>query len=171
MTLSEFLATFGTLEPHLPSGFATGFAVLAGLAWFRFLHKIYPRVGWIVAVLLASATLVVTDAAESAPGADDSQIILDEFVAVPFLFLFYVPWRHPHALLSVVGTLIVFGTLDSLKPFGLQVIERLPGGFGVVLDDIGAAVLSSAVVWLAYNFMLELTVKREVKDEGCDCHR
>ena len=160
MTLPEFVATLGSAGAHLPSGLATGFAFLAGLALFRFLHQRSPRAGWIVAVLLASAALVVTDAAESAPGADDSQIILDEFVAVPFLFLFYVPWRHPHALLSVVGAVIVFGTLDSLKPLFLQGLERLPGGFGVVLDDVGAAVVTSAVVWLAYNFMLKLTAKR-----------
>lgn len=166
MTVSQFLASLGTAGAHLPPGLATGFAVLAGLALFRLLHRAYPRGSWGVAVLLAIAALVVTDAAESAPGADDSQIILDEFVAVPFLFLFHVPWRASHALLSVVGTLIVFVTLDRLKPFGMQALERLPGGFGVVLDDIGAAVLTSAVVWLAYNSISKLAAKRGVKGQA-----
>lgn len=151
--VSRFLATFGTAGVHLPWGLGFGLAVVSGLAWFWILHAKYPRGAWAVVLLLASGASVVIGAAEEALGKDSSTIVLDEFVAVPFVFLFHVPWRHAHASLSALGGLILFVVIDNLKPLGLHTLEQLPGGFGVVMDDVGAAFVASAVLWFLLHSM------------------
>jgi len=75
---------------------------------------------------------------------DPSEVILDEFAAMPLVFLF-----NPYALSGKSSLLIVllgfllFRLFDITKPFGVRALERLPGGLGVVMDDVLAAVYAN----------------------------
>jgi len=44
----------------------------------------------------------------------------------------------------------LFRALDCLKPFPARACEALPGGWGVMLDDIAAGAWGAALVWLAH---------------------
>ena len=41
---------------------------------------------------------------------------------------------------------------DITKPFGIKALEKLPGGFGIVLDDVMAAIYANlalhGIAWL-----------------------
>ena len=79
---------------------------------------------------------------------DPSEVILDEFAAMPLVFLFN---KNLHLgstkgfLLVIVGFLL-FRLFDITKPFGIKALERLPGGFGIVLDDVMAAFYANLVL-------------------------
>lgn len=98
---------------------------------------------------VAAAAVVVTIvgiwAAEEVvreTGLKDPQIVcVDEVAGV------LVTWLAAPA--GWLGTLVgfaLFRLFDSTKPFPARACERLPGGFGVVLDDIAAGVWGAAVL-------------------------
>lgn len=70
---------------------------------------------------------------------DASDIVIDE-VAGQWIALLVVPldWRW------WVGAFLAFRLFDILKPGPVRLAERLPGGYGVMADDIVAGALAAA---------------------------
>jgi len=73
--------------------------------------------------------------------ADPPEIVLDEIVAVLWVFA-GVPIN---AQTVAIGT-ILFRLLDIIKPFPVSTGEQLPGAYGIVTDDIIAAVITNIVI-------------------------
>ncbi len=42
----------------------------------------------------------------------------------------------------------LFRLFDIVKPFPVRSLERLPGGIGIVADDLMAGVYAALVLWL-----------------------
>ena len=74
---------------------------------------------------------------------DPSQIVMDEFAAFPLGFLWV-----PLSVWSGVAGFIWFRLFDILKPWPVRRLENLPGGWGVMADDVAAAVCAGAMLWL-----------------------
>lgn len=110
---------------------------------------------WLVrpsALVLALAVVVVTalgiwasSEAERAlaRGKDPGAIVVDE-VAGMALSVLSVPLTP--AILAVA--FVLFRIFDVLKPFPANVSQRLPGGLGVMLDDLIAGVYALVLVLL-----------------------
>jgi phosphatidylglycerophosphatase A len=47
---------------------------------------------------------------------------------------------------AVLAGFVLFRLLDSLKPWPIRRAEQLPGGWGIVLDDVAAGVFGGAVM-------------------------
>jgi phosphatidylglycerophosphatase A len=82
-------------------------------------------------------------------------VILDEFVVMPLCFL---DWRMlvdplPQWAVFLTG-FALFRFFDILKPFGIRRLQDLPGGWGVVMDDVAAALASCAVMHIAQRLWL-----------------
>jgi phosphatidylglycerophosphatase A len=76
---------------------------------------------------------------------DDGRITIDE-VAGMLLSVASLPWRPE---VAGVGFLL-FRLFDIWKPFPARAAERLPGGLGVMADDLVAALyanLGGQVLW------------------------
>ncbi len=69
---------------------------------------------------------------------DDPRIVLDEIVGfwVAAAFL-------PRTWLAISLAFILFRVFDSVKLPPYSWLERAPGGYGVVLDDIGAGIIAN----------------------------
>jgi phosphatidylglycerophosphatase A len=78
---------------------------------------------------------------------DPREVILDEFVAMPLCFLGWraLPGGAPQWVVFAAG-FGLFRLFDIAKPFGIRRIERLPGGWGIALDDTAAAIAACAVM-------------------------
>ncbi|MBL7075598.1 phosphatidylglycerophosphatase A [candidate division KSB1 bacterium] len=74
---------------------------------------------------------------------DDRRIVIDEFTGMG-IALFLIP---PKVWLFGAGFLL-FRVLDIVKPFPLKRLERLPRGWGVMLDDVGAGIYTNLILWL-----------------------
>jgi phosphatidylglycerophosphatase A len=84
---------------------------------------------------------------------DPGYIIIDEVAGILFTFLFLpVTWIG-----AIIGFL-VFRFFDIVKPFPVRQTERLPGGWGVMFDDLVAAVYSHLVIRLLALAMPALLV-------------
>ncbi len=79
---------------------------------------------------------------------DPGAVVYDEFASLPLAFL-GVDFSSRTALVAYV----IFRILDIGKPWPLRRLERLPGGWGVMADDIGAALLTAVLLWLGMRFI------------------
>ncbi len=94
-------------------------------------------------ILLATGVLLGNDLSR-VWGKDPRQIVIDEYAA--FLIpLYFTPVR----LVPLLVAFVAFRLFDILKPPPLRSLERLQGGWGIMLDDIGAAVYTAVIVLVA----------------------
>lgn len=97
---------------------------------------------WLGVLLVASA-IGVYSAGRAAPewGDDPGQVVIDEGVG----FLFAVALLPPSAG-TVIAGFFVFRAFDIVKPPPARRLEALPGGWGIVADDVIAGLYSNAVI-------------------------
>ncbi|HEX4160751.1 MAG TPA: phosphatidylglycerophosphatase A [Rhizomicrobium sp.] len=72
---------------------------------------------------------------------DPSECVIDE-VAGQFLACAFAP----RTLLGFTLAFLLFRALDIFKPWPISLAERLPGGLGIVADDVVAGVIAGLVI-------------------------
>jgi phosphatidylglycerophosphatase A len=130
----------GLLKP----GPGTYGSVAAVLLWIAAAHLFHPAMTWLAAgtalaalaatlIGIPAATIVAREAGREDPGF----VVVDE-VAGQWIALIAVrpDWRH--ALLA----LLLFRLFDIWKPWPIRKLEALPGGTGIMLDDVAAGALA-----------------------------
>lgn len=94
-------------------------------------------------ILLFIATLVATSLADRVfrknKNIDPEHIIIDEAMGM-WVALFMI-WRTDIAV--IIAAFILFRLFDYLKSFPINVFETLPGGVGLVTDDIAAGMMAN----------------------------
>lgn len=109
-----------------------------------------PAVAWAVLLAVATGLAIAVAGAEARARAqtDPGPVVIDE--AVGYLFTVAL---LPCGLWTGLAGFLVFRVLDIAKPPPARQLERLPGGWGIVLDDVAAGVLGNlllrAAAWLA----------------------
>jgi phosphatidylglycerophosphatase A len=79
---------------------------------------------------------------------DNSTIVIDE-IAGYLVAMFLIP----HAWGYVAAGFFLFRAFDIVKPWPLRSLERIPGGPGVMLDDLGAGVYTNVVLQIAAHLL------------------
>lgn len=79
---------------------------------------------------------------------DPSECVIDE-VAGQFLACAFAP----RTLLGFTLAFLLFRALDIFKPWPIYLAERLPGGFGVVADDVVAGVIAGVIIVILVQFL------------------
>ena len=74
---------------------------------------------------------------------DDQRIVIDEIIGFQITML-------PVAItvLHLCVGFVLFRIFDILKPFPINNLQRLPGGWGVVIDDVAAGIYAGVVMLL-----------------------
>ena len=89
---------------------------------------------------------------------DPSEVIWDEFTAIPFVFIFCLEklraFPNMESLVLVSLGFVLFRIFDILKPFGIKRIQRLHGGIGIMIDDLVAALFSALILHFIGTFPL-----------------
>ena len=80
-------------------------------------------------------------------GHDAQRIVIDEVVGQMITFGM-AAGRYSLSALYVVLGFGLFRLFDIVKPFPIRRLERFKGGFGVILDDVGAGLYALAVLTL-----------------------
>ena len=145
------LARLGPVGRRLPAPGTWG--SVAGLLYFTVFF--YP-LGAVATVLLSTlacylAVALCGEAEFRLARKDPGEVILDEFVVMPLCFLGWRLLVGPWPAWAVFLTgFALFRLFDILKPFGIRRLQNLPGGWGVVADDVAAALASCAVLHVAH---------------------
>lgn len=136
---AHFLAFgFGTgLSPYAPGTVGT----LVAFPLFFLLHGLDPVIYFSVVAVLYAAGVWFCDIAGKAVGvADHGGIVWDEIVA----FLLVLPFA-PATLLGYALAFFLFRLFDIWKPFPIRYADKhIHGGFGVMFDDLLAAIYAVA---------------------------
>jgi phosphatidylglycerophosphatase A len=143
--LITFLATgFGSgLAPFVPGTMGTLVGVVICLLC---LPLPWPIRLLIVIALLALSIYVAGQAEKIYQKKDDQRIVIDEIIGIQITML-------PVAItiLHLCVGFVLFRIFDILKPFPIGNLQRLPGGWGVVIDDVAAGIYAG-VILLALNY-------------------
>ena len=99
---------------------------------------IFKPVGWTL-VVVAAAVFVVGVAASGAAEIvlkkkDSGHIVIDEFAGC-LITMFFVE----QSLLNLAMGFFIFRFFDIIKPPPVNWMEKLRGGYGVMMDDVMAA--------------------------------
>ncbi|HRJ49974.1 MAG: phosphatidylglycerophosphatase A [Phycisphaeraceae bacterium] len=102
-----------------------------------------------VALVFSAACVLQGSRAEVVHGKDPSVVVADE-VAGQSLALMMLPLAVADSPARVTGTLVlafvVFRILDIVKPWPARQIQRVPGGWGILLDDLVAGAYALGVL-------------------------
>lgn len=142
MSTVQFVATAGGVGriPRAPGtlGSLIGAALclpLLGLGWPLHLAA---------TVVLCGAALVASGRAAAELGQPDPpQVIIDEIAGMSVALL-----ALPFQWYDLGAVFLLFRLFDVVKPAPIPRLERLPGGFGIVADDIAAGLLARVTWWL-----------------------
>ncbi|MGO9832867.1 MAG: phosphatidylglycerophosphatase A [Polyangiaceae bacterium] len=73
---------------------------------------------------------------------DPQVVVVDEVAGMLITMLPMAAWSWRAVAIGV----LLFRLLDITKPWPIRAFERLPGGWGVVMDDVAAGVVGACVM-------------------------
>ena len=161
MKRAAFVAATGFglgYSPIAPGTAGTLWGILPVLLLFPLLSVPYQI---LAALLMALAAIPLCDIAERALGTkDDGRIVADEYLCFPICCIGLVgPETGRLAMAVIIGiAFLSFRFFDIVKPPPAHQLQSIHGGFGIVIDDVFAALYSlafnAAAVWALGHFGL-----------------
>lgn len=134
------------LKPILGSFFNVGFLPNAPGTWgslfalfpIFFIALYAPWYGIALFTILCSLiTLWVAEECEKTWGGDPSPLVMDEFAGQGMTFIGIVFLPDTIYILTVLAFgFLVFRFFDIKKPLGVDKLQKLPGGWGILVDDL-----------------------------------
>jgi len=139
--LSEWLATCFKIG-HLPIAPGTWGSLAAVIGWWMWLQYLDPLVFIVLIITIFTIGVFATNIIIDHTGEKDpSRVVIDE-VAGQWLGLLMLP----DGALYIAGAFILFRFLDILKPWPIQQLEQFSKGWGVMLDDMLAGLLTLGLI-------------------------
>jgi phosphatidylglycerophosphatase A len=143
-------------EKLVGSGFYTGYIPIASgtfgslAAILIYLIPGFERLEIIIpaTILLFLYGLIVSSKFEKVYGKDPSQCTVDEVVGTWIALI-----ALPKTIFIVLTSFLVWRALDIIKPFPAGTSEKLPGGLGIMTDDVISGFYSLIILHLiVYTF-------------------
>ena len=139
--LSEWLATCFKIG-HLPIAPGTWGSLAAVIGWWLWLQYLDPLVFIVLIITIFTIGVFATNIIIDHTGEKDpSRIVIDE-VAGQWLGLLVLP----DGALYIAAAFISFRLLDIIKPWPIRQLEKFPKGWGVMLDDMLAGILTLGLI-------------------------
>ena len=134
---NKAIATVGGIG-YLPKGGGTAAAALYCIIWLLWSSMpIYVEL--IVTFLMVTIGIYSASKVEILWGKDSSKVVIDEFAGMMISLLFVpVEWKY------LIVAFVLFRFFDIAKPLGIRRLENLPGGWGVMADDV----LAGMYTWI-----------------------
>jgi phosphatidylglycerophosphatase A len=151
--------TWGSLPPIIVGVLMLSLGIRPeGGVWYLASWAVWHTV--LLAVLIAAtlACAIQGDRAEARFGSKDpSEAVADETAGqcLPLLFLPAAALNTPLLIaFTLLFTFVSFRVFDIFKPWPARELQRVPGGWGIVLDDLVAGLYAAAVVQVAARLTL-----------------
>lgn len=118
------------------------YLLLAFLPWSAYL--------FFLLVFTAVAVYLAGEAEVSFGQKDPPCIVIDEVVGFLWTMLTVPPSMH-----AIIIGFILFRSFDIVKPFPVRLLQdKLPGGYGVVGDDVMAGIYSNLALQVLIKFSI-----------------
>ena len=147
INLFEKIIGSGLFTGYIPVASGTfGSLIAIVIYWipgFEQIHIILPSI-----VILFIYGVYVSSKFEKVYGKDPSQCTVDELVGT-WISLIAIP----KSILLTRTSFFIWRALDIIKPFPARSSEKLPGGWGIMIDDVISGFYSVILVHLiVYSF-------------------
>jgi len=136
---------------YVGKGGGTVAAVFTCICWY-FWHELSMPGNWMTGGLTLFITIIgviSSDAVEPFWGKDDKKVVIDEVAGMCISLLFL-----PASGVYIVTGLVLFRFFDIVKPLYIRNAEKLPGGWGVMLDDVLAGICANILLQIVFRFNL-----------------
>ena len=147
---SKIRAVLHSLKKLIATLFFTGYAPLApatvgsalvAVIYFFFFSSL-EVVEWLIVLTTVFFVGVYTaHGMEREWGKDPGRVVIDEAVGYLVTVAFL-----PHSLGLAIAGFFVFRILDIAKPLPARQLESLPGGWGIVVDDVVAGIYGNLLL-------------------------
>jgi phosphatidylglycerophosphatase A len=130
---------------YVKGGGTIAAAVTCGLIWLLWASPI-GQSSWalpLVAIVIILIGIYAGDQVEPFWGKDNYRVVIDEVAGMLVTMLFV-----PHSPWLLLAGLILFRFFDMVKPLFIRRLEKLPGGNGVMMDDILAGIYGNILIQL-----------------------
>lgn len=128
---------------YIGKGAGTAAAIVTSLVWFGFSNfgfaSFLPALA--ATVLIIAFGIWSGNVVEPVWGKDHNRVVIDE-VAGMCITLLWIPATP----LNILVGLILFRFFDILKPLFIRKLEALPGGWGVMFDDVLAGIYANILL-------------------------
>lgn len=137
------LVATGAGVGRLPFAPGTAGSLLGAALCFPLLTLPWPVYLGATVLLAVLAVWVAGRAASEAGEPDPAHVVIDEMAGMWVAAIALSP-----SLYDVAAVFLLFRLMDVVKPAPIPRLERLPGGLGIVADDVAAGLLARAAWWL-----------------------
>jgi phosphatidylglycerophosphatase A len=129
---------------YVGKGGGTIAALLYCIIWLL-LPATYSDSAWqmVITIFIIVAGIICGNEVDKEWGKDSSKVVIDEVAGMAIALLFV-----PHQLVYACIALALFRFFDIVKPLGIKRLEKWPGGWGVMADDILAGVYALILIQL-----------------------
>ncbi len=144
----EIIATCGYVGylPKMPGTWGSLLALLFFVSATNFIPELYfGMFALCVSVVLIYPGVIASTQMTIYQDDDPSEVVIDEFVGMGLSFA----WIPMNLYLIILG-FILFRLLDIFKPWPIYLTESLPNGWGIMLDDITAGIITSIALYCVY---------------------
>jgi phosphatidylglycerophosphatase A len=145
--LSDWVASVGKVGT-LPLAPGTWGSFVALVFWYFLIDRLSPIIFiLLIAVIFVVGVITSSIVEKTLNLTDPSRVVIDEWVG-QWIALIMIP----KTVAFGIGSFLLFRLLDVWKPGPIRRLGDLPGGWGIMLDDVGAGfaalILLQAIRWL-----------------------
>ena len=135
------------MSPIMPGTMGSAMAIPL---WLLF-DGLQPFLYWVlIVVAFIFGCFLCQKTSDDTQTHDSGHIVWDEFVGM-WITLFFIPQI---SVLWIAIAFFAFRVFDMAKPWPIRWFDkRVPGGFGIMVDDVIAAIFSSLTVY-ALTFII-----------------
>jgi phosphatidylglycerophosphatase A len=94
-------------------------------------------------ILFALAIILLKYTLHTFNNPDPPEVVIDEIIGYSIIYIFIQPTFQ-----TIVIGFFLFRIFDILKIFPIKQCEKLPNGYGIILDDVVAGVFSAIILYL-----------------------
>ncbi|MBI0027901.1 MULTISPECIES: phosphatidylglycerophosphatase A family protein [Gilliamella] len=130
------------MSPIMPGTMGSAMAIPL---WLLF-NGLQPYLYWVlIVVAFIFGCFLCQKTSDDTHTHDSGHIVWDEFVGM-WITLFFIPQI---SVLWIAMAFFAFRVFDMAKPWPIRWFDkRVPGGFGIMVDDVIAAIFSSVTVYV-----------------------
>ena len=135
---------------YIGKGAGTVAAVACCICWYLAWHGNYQLIpSIIITIVILFLGVWSGNVVEAIWGKDHQRVVIDEVAGMAISMLFI-----PVSVKYLLCALILFRFFDIVKPLYIKKMEFLPGGWGVMMDDVLAGVYTNILLQAVVAFKL-----------------
>ena len=112
------------------------------------LINMYILLGYII--LMSFISIYFITKAEVILGHDNGKIVIDEFFGYLVAVLFL-----PKTIWVILAAFALFRVFDILKPEPVNMLQKLPRGWGVMVDDLMAGLYANIILQIVFRIIIK----------------